>query len=155
MGAIEVEEGILVGCLTTDFALQNVLLAMNLSLVSLTGYRIKKLKSYVLRYIFWKFSIWKWQTLDAGPATALLRTWKSSSALAAATKCSTSVPFRSGRTVSKFFTSTGIDWPTREDYSIHWRRRRAANMLWVFSTTICFTYDFLSFFLLRLLGVYN
>ncbi|KAK6725730.1 hypothetical protein RB195_004196 [Necator americanus] len=49
MGALEVEEGINVGCLTTDFALQNVLLSMNLGLVSLNGYRIKKLKSFVLR----------------------------------------------------------------------------------------------------------
>ncbi|KAL6732787.1 hypothetical protein Aduo_003508 [Ancylostoma duodenale] len=49
MGALEVEEGLNVGCLTTDFALQNVLLSMNLGLVSLNGYRIKKLKSFVLR----------------------------------------------------------------------------------------------------------
>ncbi|EPB73866.1 Nin one binding Zn-ribbon like protein [Ancylostoma ceylanicum] len=49
MGALEVEEGLNVGCLTTDFALQNVLLSMNLGLVSLNGYRIKKLKTFVLR----------------------------------------------------------------------------------------------------------
>ncbi|KHJ86468.1 Nin one binding Zn-ribbon like protein [Oesophagostomum dentatum] len=49
MGALEVEEGLTVGCLTTDFALQNVLLSMHLGLVSLNGYRIKKLKSFVLR----------------------------------------------------------------------------------------------------------
>ncbi|KAK5966493.1 hypothetical protein GCK32_000277 [Trichostrongylus colubriformis] len=49
MGALEVEEGLTVGCLTTDFALQNVLLSMNLGLVSLNGYRIKKLKSFILR----------------------------------------------------------------------------------------------------------
>ncbi|CAJ0596225.1 unnamed protein product [Cylicocyclus nassatus] len=49
MGALEVEEGVAVGCLTTDFALQNVLLSMHLGLVSLNGYRIKKLKSFVLR----------------------------------------------------------------------------------------------------------
>ncbi|CAJ1466077.1 RNA-binding protein NOB1 [Caenorhabditis elegans] len=49
LGAFEIEENMLVGCLTTDFALQNVLLAMNLSLVSLSGYRIRKLKSFVLR----------------------------------------------------------------------------------------------------------
>lgn len=49
MGALEVEEGLTVGCLTTDFAMQNVLLSMNLGLVSLNGYRIKKLKSFVLR----------------------------------------------------------------------------------------------------------
>ncbi|VDM66043.1 unnamed protein product [Strongylus vulgaris] len=49
MGAVEVEEGVTVGCLTTDFALQNVLLSMHLGLVSLNGYRIKKLKSFVLR----------------------------------------------------------------------------------------------------------
>ncbi|CAI5439750.1 unnamed protein product [Caenorhabditis angaria] len=49
LGGFEVEEGMLVGCITTDFALQNVLLFMNLSLVSLNGYRIRKLKSFVLR----------------------------------------------------------------------------------------------------------
>lgn len=49
MGAFEIDEGCTVGCLTTDFALQNVLLHMHLSLVSLTGLRIKKLKSFVLR----------------------------------------------------------------------------------------------------------
>ncbi|WKX88810.1 hypothetical protein Q1695_008440 [Nippostrongylus brasiliensis] len=49
MGALEVEEGLKVGCLTTDFAVQNVILSMNLGLVSLNGYRIKKLKSFVLR----------------------------------------------------------------------------------------------------------
>ncbi|CAB3406998.1 unnamed protein product [Caenorhabditis bovis] len=49
LGGFEVEEDVLVGCCTTDFALQNVLLTMNLSLVALTGYRIRKLKSFVLR----------------------------------------------------------------------------------------------------------
>ncbi|KAF1769098.1 hypothetical protein GCK72_000911 [Caenorhabditis remanei] len=49
LGAFEIEENMVLGCLTTDFALQNVLLAMNLSLVSLSGYRIRKLKSFVLR----------------------------------------------------------------------------------------------------------
>ncbi|CAI2305445.1 unnamed protein product [Caenorhabditis sp. 36 PRJEB53466] len=49
LGGFEIEENMLVGCLTTDFALQNVLLTMNLSLVSLCGYRIRKLKSFVLR----------------------------------------------------------------------------------------------------------
>ncbi|EGT53109.1 hypothetical protein CAEBREN_29313 [Caenorhabditis brenneri] len=49
LGAFEIEENMVVGCLTRDFALQNVLLAMNLSLVSLSGYRIRKLKSFVLR----------------------------------------------------------------------------------------------------------
>ncbi|KJH47546.1 zinc finger, C3HC4 type [Dictyocaulus viviparus] len=46
---IQVEEGVSVGCLTTDFAVQNVLFKMNLSLVSLNGYRIKQLRSSVLR----------------------------------------------------------------------------------------------------------
>lgn len=49
IGALEVEEGIIVGCLTTDFAVQNVLLKMHLGLVSLNGYRIKQLRSFVLR----------------------------------------------------------------------------------------------------------
>ncbi|CAJ0927732.1 unnamed protein product, partial [Mesorhabditis belari] len=49
MGAIEVSEGTEVGCITTDFAVQNVLLHMHLELISLTGYRIKKIQTYVLR----------------------------------------------------------------------------------------------------------
>uniref|UniRef100_A0A0K0DAH9 RNA-binding protein NOB1 n=1 Tax=Angiostrongylus cantonensis TaxID=6313 RepID=A0A0K0DAH9_ANGCA len=49
IGALEVDEGMVVGCLTTDFAVQNVLLKMHLGLVSLNGYRIKQLRSFVLR----------------------------------------------------------------------------------------------------------
>ncbi|KAJ1349814.1 hypothetical protein KIN20_005467 [Parelaphostrongylus tenuis] len=49
IGALEVDEGVVVGCLTTDFAVQNVLLKMHLGLVSLNGYRIKQLRSFVLR----------------------------------------------------------------------------------------------------------
>ncbi|PAV73626.1 hypothetical protein WR25_00603 [Diploscapter pachys] len=49
IGAFEIEENMEVACLTKDFALQNILLAMDLRLASLHGYRIKKIKSYVLR----------------------------------------------------------------------------------------------------------
>jgi RNA-binding protein NOB1 len=42
-------ESINVACITTDFAMQNVLLQMNLNLISLTGLRITKVKSWVLR----------------------------------------------------------------------------------------------------------
>jgi RNA-binding protein NOB1 len=38
-----------VACVTNDFAMQNVLLQMKLNLVSTSGMRIKKLKSWVLR----------------------------------------------------------------------------------------------------------
>ncbi|CEF68432.1 RNA-binding protein NOB1 [Strongyloides ratti] len=38
-----------VACLSTDFAVQNVLKHMNLGIVSVDGYQIKVLKSYVLR----------------------------------------------------------------------------------------------------------
>ncbi|KIY49450.1 hypothetical protein FISHEDRAFT_41556 [Fistulina hepatica ATCC 64428] len=37
------------GCMTADFAVQNVLLQMNLSLVGLEGRRIERVKSWVLR----------------------------------------------------------------------------------------------------------
>jgi RNA-binding protein NOB1 len=37
------------GCMTADFAMQNVLLQMGLNLVSLEGKRIEKIKSWVLR----------------------------------------------------------------------------------------------------------
>ncbi|EJD01310.1 uncharacterized protein FOMMEDRAFT_111028 [Fomitiporia mediterranea MF3/22] len=38
-----------VGCMTADFAMQNVLLQMNLNLVGVEGKRIEKVKSWVLR----------------------------------------------------------------------------------------------------------
>ncbi|KAF7726824.1 Nin1 binding protein [Apophysomyces ossiformis] len=38
-----------VACMTNDFAMQNVLLQMNLNLVSSGGYRITKIKNWVLR----------------------------------------------------------------------------------------------------------
>ncbi|XP_067651419.1 RNA-binding protein NOB1-like [Haliotis asinina] len=38
-----------VGCLTTDFAMQNVLIQMGLNVISVEGMLIKKAKSYVLR----------------------------------------------------------------------------------------------------------
>ncbi|CAI4222386.1 unnamed protein product [Auanema sp. JU1783] len=49
LGAFEVSEELVVGCLSTDFALQNVLLFMHLGLVSLEGLRIRKLRSFLLR----------------------------------------------------------------------------------------------------------
>ncbi|CAL1535676.1 unnamed protein product [Lymnaea stagnalis] len=44
-----VEENICVGCLTTDFAMQNVLIQMGLNILSVDGMLITKAKSYVLR----------------------------------------------------------------------------------------------------------
>jgi RNA-binding protein NOB1 len=38
-----------VGCMTADFAMQNVLLQMGLNLVSLEGKRIDRVKTWVLR----------------------------------------------------------------------------------------------------------
>jgi RNA-binding protein NOB1 len=43
------EEPIGAGCMTADFAMQNVLLQMNLNLVSVDGKRIQKVRNYVLR----------------------------------------------------------------------------------------------------------
>ncbi|KAJ3262978.1 Nin1 binding protein [Chytriomyces hyalinus] len=43
------QKRIAVGCLTTDFAMQNVLLQMNLTLVSVDGIQIKKAKSWIMR----------------------------------------------------------------------------------------------------------
>ncbi|KAH9515684.1 Nin1 binding protein [Bulinus truncatus] len=43
------EENICIGCLTTDFAMQNVLIQMGLNILSVDGMLIKKAKSYVLR----------------------------------------------------------------------------------------------------------
>ncbi|KAG5648866.1 hypothetical protein DXG03_000215 [Asterophora parasitica] len=43
------EEAIDTGCMTADFAMQNVLLQMGLNLVGTEGKRIQKLKSWVLR----------------------------------------------------------------------------------------------------------
>ncbi|KAI0335665.1 hypothetical protein GY45DRAFT_1358437 [Cubamyces sp. BRFM 1775] len=43
------QETILVGCMTADFAMQNVLLQMGLGLVGVEGKRIERVKSWVLR----------------------------------------------------------------------------------------------------------
>lgn len=43
------EETILAGCMTADFAMQNVLLQMGLTLVGTEGKRIQKVKTWVLR----------------------------------------------------------------------------------------------------------
>ena len=43
------QETVLVGCMTADFAMQNVLLQMGLGLVSVEGKRIERVKSWVLR----------------------------------------------------------------------------------------------------------
>ncbi|KAF9226678.1 hypothetical protein BS17DRAFT_775960 [Gyrodon lividus] len=43
------EEPVLAGCMTADFAMQNVLLQMGLTLVGTEGKRIQKVKSWVLR----------------------------------------------------------------------------------------------------------
>ncbi|XP_046550595.1 RNA-binding protein NOB1-like [Haliotis rubra] len=50
MGGGDAERAdVTVGCLTTDFAMQNVLIQMGLNVVSVDGMLIKKAKSYVLR----------------------------------------------------------------------------------------------------------
>jgi len=43
------DEAIAVGCMTTDFAMQNVLLQLGLSLVGVEGKRIEKVRTWVLR----------------------------------------------------------------------------------------------------------
>jgi RNA-binding protein NOB1 len=43
------DEDIWAGCMTADFAMQNVLLQMSLNLVGLEGRRIEKVKTWVLR----------------------------------------------------------------------------------------------------------
>lgn len=43
------EETVAVGCMTADFAMQNVILQMGLSLVGVEGKRIQKVKNWVLR----------------------------------------------------------------------------------------------------------
>lgn len=43
------EETVLAGCMTADFAMQNVLLQMGLTLVGVEGKRIQKVKTWVLR----------------------------------------------------------------------------------------------------------
>jgi len=50
MGHVDMEETqVQVGCLTTDFAMQNVLIQMGLNVVSVDGMLIRKAKSYVQR----------------------------------------------------------------------------------------------------------
>jgi len=48
-GKVEKDEVIGAGCMTADFAMQNVLLQMGLSLVSVEGKKIERVKSWVLR----------------------------------------------------------------------------------------------------------
>lgn len=43
------QEPLPVACMTTDFAMQNVLLQMGLNLVGVEGRRIDKVKTWVLR----------------------------------------------------------------------------------------------------------
>ncbi|KAL1723469.1 Nin one binding Zn-ribbon like-domain-containing protein [Schizophyllum commune] len=45
----QTDEKVLAGCMTADFAMQNVILQMGLSLVGVEGKRIAKVKSWVLR----------------------------------------------------------------------------------------------------------
>ncbi|KAI0722746.1 Nin one binding Zn-ribbon like-domain-containing protein [Earliella scabrosa] len=45
----QAQETVAVGCMTADFAMQNVLLQMGLSLVGVEGKRIERVKSWVLR----------------------------------------------------------------------------------------------------------
>jgi len=46
---VQTEDKMSVGCLTTDFAMQNVLIQMGLRVLSVDGMLIKQVKSYVLR----------------------------------------------------------------------------------------------------------
>ncbi|TFK88939.1 hypothetical protein K466DRAFT_598227 [Polyporus arcularius HHB13444] len=48
-GKKQTQEPIVVGCMTADFAMQNVLLQMGLGLVGVEGKRIERVKSWVLR----------------------------------------------------------------------------------------------------------
>lgn len=50
MGAVAVpDKHMKVACITTDFAIQNTLLHMGLALLSIDGYRVRCLNSYILR----------------------------------------------------------------------------------------------------------
>ncbi|KAL5466830.1 hypothetical protein EMCRGX_G030981 [Ephydatia muelleri] len=51
MGGVLEEEpkGIAVGCLTSDFAMQNVMLQMGLNVISVEGLKIKQLRTYALQ----------------------------------------------------------------------------------------------------------
>eukprot|EP00058_Branchiostoma_floridae_P019394 XP_002604884.1 hypothetical protein BRAFLDRAFT_77281 [Branchiostoma floridae] len=48
LGSMETRE-VKVGCITTDFAMQNVLIQMGLHVISVEGFLIRRAKSYVLR----------------------------------------------------------------------------------------------------------
>lgn len=47
--AATLEDGTMVGCVTTDFAMQNVMLQMGLNVVSVDGMLVKRVKQYVLK----------------------------------------------------------------------------------------------------------
>uniref|UniRef100_A0A6B2L7F7 RNA-binding protein NOB1 n=1 Tax=Arcella intermedia TaxID=1963864 RepID=A0A6B2L7F7_9EUKA len=48
-GTVAVDKEVKVGCLTTDFAMQNVILQMKLNLITVDGMVIKKTKRWILR----------------------------------------------------------------------------------------------------------
>jgi len=48
-GEFETLEHVKVGCITTDFSMQNVLLQIGLNLISIDGMKIKKLKQWILK----------------------------------------------------------------------------------------------------------
>ncbi|KAG8562901.1 hypothetical protein GDO81_015862 [Engystomops pustulosus] len=49
MGNLEAPDNVLVGCLTTDFAMQNVLIQMGLHVLSMDGMLIRQTRNFILR----------------------------------------------------------------------------------------------------------
>ena len=79
------KEIIPVGCMTADFAMQNVLLQMDLSLVGMEGKKIQKVKTWVLRcHACFKYVRHLPCIFLAHPQAGFVRTRRKSSALHAA-----------------------------------------------------------------------
>jgi len=71
-----------VGCMTADFAMQNVLLQMDLSLVGMEGKRIEKVKTWVLRcHACFKCVSYLFHAFNAHPHSGSARTRRKNSAL--------------------------------------------------------------------------
>ncbi|PIO13261.1 hypothetical protein AB205_0009840 [Aquarana catesbeiana] len=49
MGVREAPDNVVVGCLTTDFAMQNILIQMGLHVLSVDGMLIRQTRNYILR----------------------------------------------------------------------------------------------------------
>ncbi|KAG8437509.1 hypothetical protein GDO86_008277 [Hymenochirus boettgeri] len=76
MGMWETPINVLVGCLTTDFAMQNVLIQMGLHVLSVDGMLIRQTRNYILRCHGCFNTLCRHQKVESMPLTHIL--WQTS-----------------------------------------------------------------------------